>query len=133
MNTPTMSISTEIAELSFDEKNLILHIRMKEGAEMNLENTKDHYELIKEITYNTRHRVLVDSSLFFTVDSSAFKYSTKEEFTSKRIAVAHYNPCLANRLLLHYFKGTYSPPMPFKIFKNKEEALKWLKSIEDED
>ncbi len=121
-----MPTVTDIAELEFDENTLILHIRMIDGAEMNLENTKKHYETIHQLTGGKKYRVLIDSSKFFTVDAGSFRFSSQPDITSRRIAVAHYDSCLANKMMLTFYKITYKPPVPLQLFKTRQEAVKWL-------
>lgn len=127
-----MEVATDIAKLNYNEKLNILHIEMIEGAEMNLENTIRHYNEIDRITGGKRHRVLINSSRFFTADTDSFKYSVQKKITSKRIAVAYYGANLANKLLLQFYRAKYKPPMPARIFKTQQEAISWLLSCEQE-
>lgn len=122
-------VQTPIAEISFNETESILHIKVFEGAEMNLENAKIHYNEIKKLLGNKRYLALVDTTNYYTIKKEAWEYASSKEIVSNRIAVAHYNSCFANRLTTNFFKTAFHAAMPFEIFGTKEEAVQWLKSF----
>lgn len=123
------NIETPIATISFNKGESILHIIVKENAEMNVENTQIHYKKINKLVGNQQYLALVDSTNFYSVDKEAWKYASLEEIASNRKAVAHYNSCDANILTTTFFKNNYHTLMPVKIFDSKESALEWLKSF----
>ena len=118
---------TDIAELHYDPEESILYISIFEGAEMNLEVTKFHYKIIAELTENKPHAVLLDASVYFSVDKESMEFTSQAETMSKRIATAHFDPNIANDITVNFFKARFKPPGPVKIFKTKPEALLWLK------
>ncbi|MCW3075960.1 MAG: hypothetical protein JWO32_569 [Bacteroidetes bacterium] len=120
---------TPIANLSFEENESILHIKIRENAEMNLENAKAHYSTINELVKNKKYLALVESSEYFTMEKEAWQFASGKNIISNRVAVAHYNSSLANRLNVSYYKSKLSTAMPLQIFKTKQEALHWLKSF----
>jgi hypothetical protein len=121
-------ISTDIAELSFDEEESILHIKMLEDAHMNLEKTKEHYNIIKELTKSSKYLALIDATNFFRIDNDASRFAALPETTKDRVAAAHYTLNVSNRLTANFFRLFYKPRIPVQAFKTKEEALRWLKS-----
>lgn len=122
-------MQTPIGEISFNEEESVLHIKINEFAEMNLENTKIHYKMINELVKDRPYVALVEASNYYAIDKEAWKYASLNEVVSNRKAVAHYNPCLANRLTTSFFLRAYSSCMPVKLFNAKQEALEWLKEI----
>src|ERR1700751_3029362 len=89
---------TPVAELSFNEKESILYIKMLEGAVLNLKDTIIHAKQIEEITANKPYLALVDSTKFFTMDKETLPYaSSRSSRPAGRIAMACFNPNLANR------------------------------------
>jgi len=121
-------VRTEIAEISFDESTSILHIKMFEDAKMDLENTVEHYDLIKSLTSGKKHLVLVDATHFFSIDEKALQYAAQPETTKNRIATAYFTTHLGNRFTTNFFKTFYKPNLPVQSFKTKQEALEWLKT-----
>ena len=91
-------VYTKIAELNFIEGESILNIKVLEDAVMNFENTKAHYETIKELTGNKKYLALVDVSNSFKIEPEALAYSALPEVLSNRIAAAHYNSSASNTL-----------------------------------
>jgi hypothetical protein len=120
---------TQIAELRHNEEDCILSIKILEGAEMTLENTRMHYHTINKLTENKKYLALVDAANFFTVTPEALKHSSLPEVLSNRIATAHYNSSTMNKLTTNFFATYYRPPIPIRIFNTKKEAVAWLKSI----
>jgi len=120
---------TPIAEICFDESESILHIKVLEGAEMNLLNTQRHYQEINNLVGKKKYLALVDASNYFTMEKAAWEYASLKEIISNRIAVAHYNSSVANKLATKVFKAAYKTSMPVEVFQSKETALEWLISF----
>jgi hypothetical protein len=121
------TVCTAIAELSFDENESLLHIRVLKDAEMNLKNTIAHYKLIGEITEGKNYLALVDATEYFSINSETLKYTSLPETIEKRIATAHYNPSFGNKLTMDFFRKKHKPDLPVNSFDTKEEAIEWLK------
>jgi hypothetical protein len=122
-------LNTPIAEITYNDNEHILHIKIKEDAEMNLSNAQTHYKKINSLLGDKKHLVLVDASNYYRIDKNAWEYASKKEVVSNRIAVANYNSCDANKLQTQFYKANLNTLMPVEIFNSKEEAIKWLKSI----
>lgn len=118
---------TPVAELSYNEQENILYIKMLEGAVLNLKNTQQHSQQLEEITSGKPHLVLIDTTNFFTMDEESLKYSTAPVKPPNRIAAACFNPTLANRFTVEVFRKVCGPHYPMEIFCTKSEALQWLK------
>jgi hypothetical protein len=122
------NFKTPIAELSYDNREHILHVRIIEGAEMTLANARIHYEKINSLLGNKKHLVLVDAQHYYRIDKEAWVYASGKEVVSNRVAVAHYNSCNANKLETSFYKSLLNTAMPVEVFNTKEEAICWLKS-----
>lgn len=122
-------INTPLAEINFNHHDNILHIKILEGAAMNLKNAELHYKQINDLVGDKKYLALVDASDYFTMEKEAWQYASSKEVVSNRLAVAHYNSSFANKLATKFFKTSYQTSMPLEIFTTKEEAIKWLKSI----
>jgi hypothetical protein len=120
---------TPLAELSYNDHERILHVRILEGAEMTLPNARTHYEKINSLLGSKKHLVLVDAENYYRIDKEAWIYASDREIISNRIAIAHYNSCNANKLETSFYKAHLNTAMPMETFNTKEEAIKWLKSI----
>ena len=121
------SALSSVAELSFDELQSILNIKMLKGAVLNLANAKHHGIKIQELTQNKPYLALIDTSHFFTIDEDALKYAAIPSKLENRIAAAYYNPNLANRFTVEIFRKIGNPAFSVQIFNKKEDALQWLK------
>lgn len=122
-------VSTPVAEISFNEAERILNIKILDGAEMNLKNIKVHYKKINDLVGNKNYLALVDASNYYTIDNVAWKYSYSKKAVFNRKAIAHYNCSPANRLTTSVFKKNFKSALPLEFFDSREEAVKWLKSF----
>jgi hypothetical protein len=120
---------TPLAEISFDEETTILHIKIFENAEVNLENARKHFELVEQLIGRTPHFALVDATHHYTIEKEAWKYASEIHVLSNRKAIAHYNSSYANNLTTTFFKATEKSSVPFQIFKTQKEATDWFKTI----
>ncbi|MGZ4043816.1 MAG: DUF7793 family protein [Bacteroidia bacterium] len=125
-------LNTEIAIMTFDENERILHIQMIPGAEMTLDNTKEHYHLINQLTGGKEYIALVDASNYFIIDPEALKFAAEENTLVNRVAAAHYNSSVANLLTVSFFKNNLKPGIPVGIFKTKDDALEWIAKLNKE-
>ena len=116
-----------VAELSFDEKESVLYIKMLEGAVLNLTNAIEHSQQMEQITLGKPYLALIDTTSFFTMDEEALQFSSNPPKQPNRIAAACFNPTLANRFTVEVFRKLGNPKYPMEVFATKDEALQWLK------
>jgi hypothetical protein len=124
------TIITPLAEISFDKETTILHIKIFENADVNLENAQKHFELVEQLIGREPHFALVDATHHYIIEKEAWEYASKVHILSNRKAIAHYNSSNANNLTTTFFKATHKSSVPFKIFKTQNEAIEWFKTIQ---
>jgi len=122
-------VSTPLGELSFNSQTRILHIKIREGADMSLQNAKTHYDLINEYIGNSKYLALVDASNFFTISKEAWKYASLKKVFSQRVAAAHYNSSFPNILAMKFYTAVHDTSVPLKLFNSEAEAREWLLSF----
>lgn len=118
---------TEIAEVHYYRTEAIVDIKILEGVEMTLENIRQHYHVIKNMTSNEPYAALIDASNNYSIGPETLHYTSLAETIGGRVATAHYNVSHSNTFTLNAFRYNYRPPVQIKLFGNKEEALEWLK------
>src|SRR6185312_2758878 len=92
-----------VAQLSFDESQSILYMKMLEGGVLNLANAKQHGIMIEELTAQKPYLALIDATNFFTIDDEVIKYAAIPAKLENRIAAAYFNPNLANWFTVEVF------------------------------
>lgn len=117
------------AELSYNKTNFILHIKIRQNADLSLAIAQLHGKQITELTQNKPHLVLIDVTHFFTINDDALKYASVPCNLENRIAAAYYNPDLANWLTIKIFAQSKPLTFPVEVFKTEAEALQWLKTF----
>lgn len=109
-------------------ENQIIYLRLKEGAEIDLENTLEQYAAQKDLTKNTFYGVLVDARNFVTMDKASRNFMSA--YTNPhRVATALLTPHnLATRFLANIYLKLDKPKIETKMFGEENEAVMWLKS-----
>jgi hypothetical protein len=70
------------------------------------------------------------SGLYWTTDSKAMKFLSSDDATKLVSAGGFYISNFAQRMAMRFFLSvSKEPPIPTKIFDNREEAVKWLKQF----
>lgn len=127
MNT----IYSDIAEITFNEIDSILSIKIMDDVEIDLEKAKKHFELLNKITENKRHVAIINGVDCFYIKDDALKYMASCP-SNNRIATAFYSNNLANRLAILCLKLYYPKSSPLQYFTKKESALEWLTQIQNQ-
>lgn len=126
---PMKTINSDIAEITFNEIDSVLSIKIMADIEIDLEKVKKHFELINKITGNKKYIAIVDGANYFHIKDDALRYMASPQATRNRIATAFYSHNLANRLSILCLK-LYSPPStPLQYFSRKENAIDWIQQI----
>lgn len=106
--------------------NNIIYLRMKDGAEVNLENTIEQFKAQAELTKNDYYGVLVDGRNYVIMDKESRKYMATH-MAPKRVATAlltQHN--IAMRLLANIYMKIDKPTVETRLFGEEAEAVKWL-------
>lgn len=70
------------------------------------------------------------SGLYWTTDSKAMKFLSSKEATHLVSAGGFYVSNFAQRMAMRFFSSVWKePPVPVKIFDNREDAIEWLKQF----
>lgn len=123
------STKDKISEFTYDEKESLLHVKIFKNANISLDNVVEHYEEVRKLTNDKKYVALVDTSNYFKVEPEAFMHSSLETSNVNRIATAFYNPSIANRVTINFFKRFFKPAIPVEMFDSMEEALAWLENL----
>jgi hypothetical protein len=124
------TVYTDIAELCYNKKSSLLHIKIIEDVSITIEKAKSLTDSIHRITKGQNHFALVDATNYFFIEDEALKYMASPEICAGKMGSAYYSMNLANRLTMHFFKVFHKPSYPLELFKKKEEAINWLKGIQ---
>lgn len=106
--------------------NNIIYLRMKDGAEVSLENTIEQFKAQAELTKNDYYGVLVDGRNYVIMDKESRKYMATH-MAPKRVATAlltQHN--IAMRLLANIYMKIDKPTVETRLFGEEAEAVKWL-------
>lgn len=123
------AVTTRTVQMYLDEKNEILFITVLPDAEFTLENTRHDREVSLRLTVSKKVKVLIDGNCNFSSTTEGLAYAASPDANSNRKAVAFVSDSLASSMIANFFKNFNKPGLPYSIFKTREEALSWLKTI----
>ncbi|MGZ3901298.1 MAG: DUF7793 family protein [Bacteroidia bacterium] len=118
-------VTTLISIKSLDE-NGILHIKIIEGAHIDLESIIADHEVCKELIGAKKVTALFDARAFFTITAEARNYAKEKISDQSRIATAVLADNIAVKILAHGYIKINKPVTPMKIFKDRKKAIEWL-------
>lgn len=105
----------------------ILRIRINEGARISLAQAKLQYETIRRMCGDDRVAVLVDATGNHEVDKDAQQWAA--DHTANRIATAVVSSKPFAAITLNLFISLFKPKSTFKLFRDEEKALAWLREM----
>lgn len=127
-------IETKTATFNMLEKDL-LHVVMKEGAEVAFDEAKENYEAAMQLTSGSKYVVLVDGRANATVTEEGREFSTHPETYKNVIAQAIVIQSLASRLLANFLIQLHkrNKNAEMKLFNDYNLALAWVKEKLEEE
>lgn len=121
----TEKISTPFNEIWFDAQG-ILHVRATEQGEIDLDEVKCCFAVYEQLGCRQKKVLqLMDARVGLTMSKEARDFVAKEG-VNYFIASAIVSDSLSVRLVVNFFNLFYKHKVPFRLFRNEEEALKWL-------
>jgi hypothetical protein len=111
----------------FLEEEALIVIDIKPGSSCNLEGAIDIIDAIRKLSNGSSFMVLADISKLIGMSADGRAYVRKEGFKiphMEKIALIVGNPL--SRIVGSFYIGLSRPPMPIKLFDNKEKAKTWL-------
>ncbi len=105
--------------------------KYKKGLRVNYEIAKILVEERLAVTEGVMRPGLADiSGLYWTTDSKAMKFLSSPDATKLVSAGAFYISNFAQRMAMRFFQSvSKEPPIPTKIFDNREAAIEWLRQF----
>lgn len=107
----------------------IVHVLYLDHAEITIDIKKEMHRIYLHITGGKKHPFLFGAigSIWFTKDARDFagEIEPKQPF----LAVAMHAPTLGYRLMAEFYGKFNNPIAPYRVFKDMEEALAWLRSF----
>ena len=107
------------------DENGILYSVSKKVPQQTLEEAKASVEMFKELTGNKKVCMIIDNTNSAPTTKEIRDYAAEElEKLSKAIAIISNSPL--SRMTANLFLGLRPPSYPVKIFKNEQDAKKWI-------
>ncbi|HRG53752.1 MAG TPA: hypothetical protein PLL00_13030 [Bacteroidia bacterium] len=122
------TIHTKVATFSYNPNERLLHMKIMDGAEIELENAIENYEAAQLLVGGHKHLLLVDATSNVYISKEAKTYSAKQKPNSP-VAMAVIATSTANRLVGNFYINFNKPTVPTKLFATEEKAIEWLKTF----
>jgi hypothetical protein len=119
-------IELDSANISLDKERVLL-IKFKSGADVDIEETKKIMSLSSGIIDEKRFYVLVDArDIFVSIDHKSRKYMAEHEVNKYNIAQAMVVNNMPVRLIANFYLKFYKHSYPMKVFRSIDKARTWL-------
>lgn len=122
-----MQRETESFKLSLIE-NVYYLVELKEDVDFGVADMEQLVRMEREIC-NQVLPVLIICSSTATSNSDFIRYLARNENNPLCIADAFVLKSLPQKLLAHFYKVFVKPERPTGFFKNREDAMQWLKQF----
>ncbi len=136
IDTSTYSvIETYVDNASLVElwDNDIIHIKLKDNIQIELEDSKKQFNFLKsKFDGINKHLVLVESGIYTTISKEAREFGTKPESNVMTAATAVIVKSLAHRIIINFIiKLTSQQTMKMRMFDDRQKSINWLLSFKN--
>lgn len=121
-------ISTRTALVSTIKENFV-RMTMFENVILDLNDMIENHNAENKLTNNKLHVVLIDTRLNSMSSDEARKFSSGNEPTKYRYAMAILFDGLAGRIGANSLLNIYKPKVSTKVFNDENKAIEWLDSV----
>lgn len=118
-------IENEYATVSYGSDG-ILYVKIKAGTHVTTEVQDELIKLYNSVASGKKVPFFFEGEEFVTVSKDALENSYKLEEQAPLSATALIVKNLAQKILADFYYKFKRPNKPLKVFKNKDEAKKWL-------
>lgn len=110
-------------------KDNFVRMTMREDAILDLNDMIENHNAENKITNGKQHVVLIDTRLNSMSSDEARKFSSGDEPTKYRYAVAILFEGLPGRIGANSLLKNYKPKVPTQNFDDENSAIQWLESV----
>jgi hypothetical protein len=110
-------------------KDGIMHVHIKDGADMALADAIHVVEAIGILGSGKKFPVMIDCGEFAVVDKEARAFFATKEANIYITADALAYHSFAHKLLADFYVNHNKPQVPTKVFLDNESAIVWLKTF----
>jgi hypothetical protein len=107
----------------------ILHIHIHAYTEVTLSDAVLALEAMEKLSEGKKHPVLIDAGEFSSVDKEVREFSASPESNAFTLADAIAYDNIGQKIVANFYISQNRPVVPTRMFSEKEEALKWLRTF----
>ena len=125
---------TILKEINFREATIwlrsddIVHVHYKKNATLDIELQADMRKVFKQITEHIPHGFIFSAEEGFNLTKEAREHmKANRDPVIKAYAIIADN--LAYRIIANFVLKVNKPSVPYKLFANVEDGVRWLKTL----
>ena len=119
-------VHTRVEQLWLDDEG-ILHVVVKPGAEIHLDDAKETVAQLDRLAGGKRRPVLVDMTHLRSMDRDARLHVAGPATAKVEIAAALLVGSPLAKAVGNFFMGINKPLIPTRLFTSQEDAIAWLR------
>jgi hypothetical protein len=121
-------ISSPASDYWFDEEGILWAVT-KKVEDRSLEERRAQVESFKKELGNKKICMIIDITESSPLTREAQHFNV-EHYPKIFKAIAFISRSAFSRMLGHLYLGMHGTPLPYKIFSNEEDALKWIRQFQ---
>ncbi|MBC7694036.1 MAG: hypothetical protein H7141_01175 [Burkholderiales bacterium] len=108
--------------------NNIIHIKLKDNIQIELEDSKKQHLFLKsKFDGVNKHLILVETGTYTTISKEAREFSTQPATNDITRATAVIVKSLAHRIIINFIINlTNQQSMKMRMFEDRQKAINWL-------
>lgn len=126
MTSQSILINSSIVHI--DEFNII-HVKVHKHVHLEVKDMIEVLDVLRKLSNNNKSLVMFDNSEMGGLSIEAKKFAKSEEFASAILASAMIVGNPISKITGNFFSQITPTPYPQKIFLKKENAVRWLLSL----
>ncbi|MFN4233630.1 MAG: hypothetical protein ACK4IK_02360 [Bacteroidia bacterium] len=118
----TFTLRTGYIQLRSDG---IIYVKINDDVEVDLPDSKEHYEIVKSIFKGNPGYVITESGVNSTVTKEVREFVNSIPPITKAEAIVVNS--LAQRIISNFIIKFHAPGRKIKVFNNLNDAVEWIK------
>lgn len=107
--------------------NDIIHLLWRKGVDLEIPDVDEVETAFEQLAQGRKVKVLSEFGNFVNITPEAREYAANR--SPECIALAYVISSLAQRIIIRFYIRIRKRQNPTKVFMNRDEALKWLRSM----
>jgi hypothetical protein len=123
-------VALDCADIYLLESGMIRY-EFREAYMVDVKDIQEMSATRSRMAGQTKRKILILTSRYMSITPQGRAYNVNEHRKKHTLAEAYVITNLATRIAANFYHLFNRPPIPVKMFKTEQEALKWLDNFSE--